>query len=347
MTLYIGVDFHPHQQTVSYCQSDEGEVHQASLFHNPKLVRRFYEQFPKAVVGIEASCTAAWFEQLMQELGHQLLVGNPTAIRARARSRHKSDRRDASLLLDLLLKDEFPALWRRSMQGQSVLEQLRFRHALVKHRTQVCNRLQALAHAAGLPRRGIQTKRARLALMKANFTATQSFERNQLFEMLDDLTARIKVVEELLEKSAAGDRRVELLLTHKGIGLLSALVVVHTLGDISRFPSSKEAVAYTGLDPLERSSAGRVRTGSISKAGSSVLRHLLGQAMHVAARYDGELKSFYKRLASRRSKSIAKTAATRKLLIRLFIMLRDEIDYAEFKRRGSAVVMPAPSHGLQ
>ena len=63
--------------------------------------------------------------------------------------------------------------------------------------------------------------------------------------------------------------------------------------------------------------------------------------MHVAARYDPELKTFYKRLATRRSRSIAKTAATRKLLIRLFIMLRDGIDYAEFKRRGATVGMPA------
>jgi len=174
MTLYIGVDFHPHQQTLAMCNTDSGEIEQATLVHNPELVHNFYEQMPKAVVGIEASCTARWFENLMNDLGHELRVGNPTQIRARARSRHKSDKRDADLLLDLLLKDEFPALWRRSMQGQSVLEQLRFRHALVKHRTQVCNRLQALAHAAGLPKRGIQTKRARLALMNANFTATQS-----------------------------------------------------------------------------------------------------------------------------------------------------------------------------
>ncbi len=59
MTLYIGVDFHPHQQTVSYCNTEHGEVEQISLAHNVELVRRFYEQFPKAVVGIEASCTAA------------------------------------------------------------------------------------------------------------------------------------------------------------------------------------------------------------------------------------------------------------------------------------------------
>ena len=347
MTLYIGVDFHPHQQTVSYCNNEEGEVHQTSLIHNVEQVRRFYRQLPKAVVGIEASCTAAWFEQMLFDLGHELRVGNPTAIRARARSRHKSDKRDADLILDLLLKDEFPTLWRRSVQGQSVLEQLRFRHQLVKHRTQICNRLQALAHAAGLPKKGIQTKRARVALMEARLSETQSFQRDQFFELLDDLTERIKQVEQWLEEKAAGDTKVQLLLTHKGIGLLSALATVHTLGDVSRFPSSKEAVAYTGLDPLEQSSAGKVRYGSISKAGSPVLRHLLGQAMHVAVRYDGELRSFYKRLASRRSKSIAKVAATRKLLIRLFIMLRDGIDYSEFKRRGSAVGMPVLSHGLQ
>jgi transposase len=347
MTLYIGVDFHPHQQTVSYCNNEEGEVHQTSLVHNVEQVRRFYGQLPKAVVGIEASCTAAWFEQLLSELGHELKVGNPSAIRARARSRHKSDKRDADLILDLLVKDEFPELWRRPLPSQSVLEQLRFRHHLVKHRTQICNRLQALAHAAGLPKKGIQTKRARVALVAANFTETQSFERDQMFELLDDLTERIQQVEKWLAEKAAGDEKVELLLTHKGVGLLNALAVVHTLGDINRFPSSKEAVAYTGLDPLEQSSAGKVRFGSISKAGSSVLRHLLGQAMHVAVRYDGELRSFYKRLANRRSKSIAKVATTRKLLIRLFIMLRDGIDYSEFKRRGSAVGMPVLSHGLQ
>ena len=233
------------------------------------------------------------------------------------------------------------------MQSQSVLEQLRFRHHLIKQRTQVCNRLQALAHSAGLPKKGIQTKRARRTLIEARLSQTQSFQRDQLFELLDDLNRRIKVIEYWLEEKAAADEKVQLLLTHKGIGVLSALAVVHTLGDVSRFSSSKQAVAFTGLDPLERSSAGRLRYGSISKAGSSMLRHLLGQAMHTAVRYDGELKTFYRRLGSRRSKSVAKVATTRKLLVRLFIMLRDEIDYQEFKQRGSAVGMPEMSQGLK
>ena len=123
MTLYIGVDFHPHQQTVSYCNNEEGEVHQTSLIHNVEQVRRFYRQLPKAIVGVEASCTAAWFEQMLIELGHELKVGNPTLIRARARSRHKSAKRDADLILDLLVKatNQFDVMSERNLLDFTVL----------------------------------------------------------------------------------------------------------------------------------------------------------------------------------------------------------------------------------
>jgi len=98
------------------------EVLQTTLLNNPVQVRSFYEQFSKAVVGVEASCVAPWFENRLSELGHELKVGYPTLIRARARSRHQSDKRDADLILDLLVKEEFPSLWRRSIKSQSVLE---------------------------------------------------------------------------------------------------------------------------------------------------------------------------------------------------------------------------------
>jgi transposase len=251
------------------------------------------------------------------------------------------------LILDLLLKDEFPALWRRTPESQAVLEQLKFRHHLIKQRTQICNRLQALAHSAGLPKRTIQTKVARRALMEVLLSETQSFQRERLFEMLDDLSRRIREIELLLDTKVQEDSQVKLSLTHKGIGSLSALAVVNTLGDVSRFDSTKQVAAFAGLDPVERSSAGRIRFGSISKAGSPLMRHLLGQAMHIAIRYDSELKAFYKRLAHRRSKSVAKVAATRKLLVRLYIMLRDGISYQEFKRRGGAVGMPVVCQGLK
>jgi len=96
-------------------------------------------------------------------------------------------------------------------------------------------------------------------------------------------------------------------------------------------------VAYAGFDPVERSSAERQHFLGISKAGSRMLRYLLVEAGHTAVRYDEDLKRFYKRLAERRGRPKAKVAAARKLLIRAYIMMRDEIDYAEFRRRAVAV----------
>src|SRR5688500_8967877 len=104
MTLYLGVDFHPHQQTIARWDPQTEKVRTQELEHDPEKVRQFYSSLPEpATVGIEASARAAWFENMLFETGHKLLVGNPVLIRKRATSRHKSDRRDAKLILKLLM----------------------------------------------------------------------------------------------------------------------------------------------------------------------------------------------------------------------------------------------------
>ena len=105
MTLYIGVDFHPHQQTVAWCDWQTGEVRTTDLAHDLERVREFYSSFTEPlVIGIEASARAVWFENMVFEMGHKLVVGNPVLIRKRATSRLKNDRRDAELILELLMR---------------------------------------------------------------------------------------------------------------------------------------------------------------------------------------------------------------------------------------------------
>ena len=82
------------------------------------------------IVGIEACGYTNWFEELMEQLGHKLLVGDAAEIRRLARRRQKNDRRDADVLLDLLVHNEFPALFRYSRESREVLRQLRYRHEL-------------------------------------------------------------------------------------------------------------------------------------------------------------------------------------------------------------------------
>ena len=338
MTLYIGVDFHPHQQTIAWCDKRTGEIRTRDLAHDMEKVREFYSSLQEsAVIGVEASARAAWFENMLFEMGHKLVVGNPVLIRKRAVSRHKNDRRDAELILDLLMRDEFPALWRRQPASNQVLEILRLRQHLVCQRTEVLNRLQSLAHNAGLPKGRMKTISFQSLIKALELDEAGDLSRSHLFGLREKLDEQITALEAWLKKKAV-DEKVQLLQTQKGVGYLTALTTVHTLGDVRRFTRlSKQVASFAGLDPLERSSAGKTRFGHVSKAGSPLLRFQLGQAAQIAARYDTKLKSFCKRLAKKKPKAVTKTAAARRLLVKLSIMLRDNIDAYEFDRRGRTV----------
>jgi transposase len=338
-TIYIGVDFHARQQTICYLTTEAGEVRFQQLKHQDKaVVRNFYGQFTgRVIVGLEAMGYSPWFEQLLAELGYEVWLGNAREIRRRARSRHKNDRRDAELILDLMIHNEFPRLFMLPLQSREVLRMLRYRQKLIKMRTLVKNSLQALALQSGLAKgSGLFSKAGQQALRTAPMSPAMQWQREQWLQLLEPLNQRLLGSMFWLKQQAAADQRISRLRTHPGIGLLTALCLVHALEPVSRFRNSRKVVAYAGFDPLDDSSAERIRFGAISKAGPRVLRYLLIEAAHSSVKHDDDLKRFYKRLAERRGRPKAKTAVGRKLLIRAYIMLRDEIDYAEFQRRAVA-----------
>ena len=199
------------------------------------------------------------------------------------------------------------------------------------------NSLQALALQSGLSLKAkLFTKAGRAELEKAAMTPVMKEQRDQWLKLVETLDERILETMLWLKLQTVEDERISRLRTHPGIGLLTAVCLIHTLSPVSRFSNSRKVTAYAGLEPMERSSAERKRFLGISKAGSRVLRFLLIEAANTAVKKDEELKRFYKHLESRRGRPKAKVAAARKLLIRSFIMLRDEIDYAEFQRRAVA-----------
>src|SRR5262245_34554110 len=153
MTVYIGVDFHARQQTISYLTTEDGVIQHLVLLHEDvKLVRAFYEQFAgqQVVVGFESSGYAAWFEELLEELGCEIWIGHATYIRQFAKRRQKNDRRDADLILELLYKGDFPRIHRYARRTRAVLQQLRYRHRLVKMRTMAVNMMVFMASSRGI-----------------------------------------------------------------------------------------------------------------------------------------------------------------------------------------------------
>ena len=347
-TIYIGVDFHARQQTICYLKTETGELVTAELKHQDKQqVHDFYAQFQgPVVVGLEASGYSPWFEALLEQLGCEVWLGHATEIRRRARWRQKNDRRDAELILDLMLHQEFPRLHRPAVQSREVLRMLRYRQKLIKMRTMTKNSLQAIALQAGLAKGKQLFSHAGQAEFKAAaMSPVLQWQREHWSDLLKPLNEQLLETMVWFKAQSKDDVSLKRLRTHPGIGLLTSLCIWHTLQPVSRFRNARKVAAYAGFDPVERSSAERQHFQGISKAGSRMLRYLLVEAAQTAVRKDEDLKRFYKRLAERRGRPKAKVAAARKLLIRAYIMLHDEIDYAEFRRRAVAVRLARRGQG--
>ena len=340
MTVYIGVDFHARQQTISYLTTEDGEIHQLVLRHENQLeVRAFYEQFAgrQVIVGFEGSGYAAWFEELLEELGYEIWIGHATYIRQFAKRRQKNDRRDADLILELLVSGDFPRIHRYSAATRHMLQQLRYRHRLVKMRTMATNMLLFMGTSRGHSfRRQLKSKRGQARFAALPLPQPLAQQRDELLQLLPQLDQRIAAAEQWLKKHTGDDVAVQRLQTHPGIGLLTSICICYTLECVGRFPNTRKVSAYAGFDPMEDRSDERYRMGAISKQGSRWLRFYLVEAGQMAIRKDAELAHVYKRVALRRGHAKAKVAVARRLLVRAFIMLRDEIDYAEFLRRGVA-----------
>jgi len=341
--LIIGCDFHPSFQQVAIFDNQTGEEQVRRLGHREEA-EQFYRSLAgqKVRVGMEACGHYPWFERLLAELGFELWLGDAAEIRARVVRKQKTDRRDAEHLLELLRSGRFPRIWVPSLEERDVRQLLVHRHKQVQARTRVKNQLQAMALSQGVQKkRKLWTAAGRSELEKLELLPYAAERRKQLLQALDGLEVEIEQLNRRVEQEVQQRPAAVKLQTHPGVGPVTALAMVLTLGPAERFASGKQVGSYFGLIPSEYSSGGQQKLGHISKQGSSFLRFLLVEAGQTAARYDAELGRFYRRLAVRKHRALAKVAVARKLAVRLYLMLREDWTYAQLCR---AVVQASPSH---
>jgi transposase len=130
-------------------------------------------------------------------------------------------------------------------------------------------------------------------------------------ELLDGMNPKIEELTKAVEQEVRKRPDALCLMTHPGVGPLTALAYVLIIGTPTRFPRDKQIGTYVGMIPCEDSSAGKQRLGHISKQGNSLLRFLLVEAAQAAARVHPDWRRRYVHLAMRRHKSIAKVAMGR------------------------------------
>ncbi len=348
----IGVDYHPSFQTIAFLIEETGEYEERELNHSGGEAEKFYrdlkQQGISVRVGMEATGYSRWFERLLAELGFELWIGDPAEIKAKRVKKQKYDREDARLLLRLMRENNFPQIWVPSAENRDLRQLLWHRHRLVQMRTRIMNQLQALAMNEGQRlKKKLWSEQGRAVLEKLALGPWASRRRQELLELLDRMNPKIEELTAAVEREAKKRPDALRLMTHPGVGPITALAYVLIIGTPARFPRGKQIGTYVGMIPSEESSGGKQRLGHISKQGSSLLRFLLVEAAHAAARIDPDWKRRYVHLAMRRHKNIAKVAMGRRMAIQLYWMWRNGCEYSQSGKCGSYVGQLGTGHGVK
>jgi transposase len=334
---YVGVDLH--KQTISVCvmveEGSKRKVVQRSRLRCVDVggIRRFFEELGTFRVVVEATSSYEWFFLLIEDLADRCVLAHPKKLRVIAESTQKSDKIDARVLAEFLVLDMIPEAYRPTPR-------IRQHRVLVRHRRRVQRQISSLKcklrHKAAFYNAdiaGLFTARGLEHLAKIAMSAADRFECRALQEQLELLHSQLKAVDQELKAFAqtapVAEREARAVLaTVPRFGPVTIDAVLSEAGDVRRFRSAKRIVAYAGLDPCFRESAGRSKQLSISKEGSRLLRWALIEAawrLVLASPRWRRLFDQLRRTTGHKKKAIVGVA--RRLLCVVFALLRDSQAY--------------------
>jgi transposase len=340
--MIIGCDFHPSWQQIAWLDTETGEAGEQKLVHAAGEAQTFYQQRPAPVlIGMEATGNSQWFIELVQDLGHEIWIGDAAQIRASYVRKQKTDKRDAAHMLKLVVEGRFPRLWTPDREQRELRQLVLHRHKLVEIRSRVKNELQHLSLNKGMQRkRTLWSQAGQKLLRELPLKPWASCRREDLLGLLAMLDQQIEKLDGAVQQAAEENLQAKLLMTQPGVGPNTALAFVLTIGDASRFARGKQVASYLGLIPREESSGGRQKLGAITKQGNRLVRSLLVEAAQIAVRYDPQFRREYLHRCHQKPKGVAKVAAARKLAVRLYWMLRTQVGYPEIVRIESSPRVP-------
>jgi transposase len=340
---YLGIDWGTRK--AAWCAVDDhGDMLEGAISADEDGLARLVRELGVEVRGcVEMMSGAIWVRERLAACGWEIQIAEPRKVKALAPLACKTDRVDARVLAELVRRDLVPEVWVPSLSERELRERLRRRAHLVRLRTSATNRAFGLLTQWGL-RVSLTTLRKPRALesLSEHGVPTVWLESiRTLLCVIDDLDRQIAPIERELRPLAHDTEQVRLLMTIPGIAELLGLTLLAEIGEISRFPTARRLVGYSGLAPTIKQSGQSSRTGPISKAGPSTLRWAAIEAAQGAWRPTNPWHRLYTETKQRHGKSNpAKAAVARKILIASWhVLARNE----PFKRSASSAANDVPA----
>jgi transposase len=330
MKRYVGVDLHRTQFTV--CTLDEAGRKNQKQWKIEQLAEFVGQLQAEDELAVEATGTTARFYEAVVERVARVVVVNPHQFKVISESVKKTDRNDAGKLALYLSKGLLPEVRMKSRQQRELQHLAETRDLLVKQRSALKAKINNLLAANGiyLKREALSSRKALEGILTSPVSALVKMELRVLVDQIHSLSSSIGEVDELLEEEGRRLPGHANLTSIKGIGSLSATILLTTVGDVGDFASEGKLAAYLGLVPRVQNSNETQRSGGITKRGNKLARTALVQCGLVAQRYSPYLKQFYARIKSRRGGGKAKIALARKLVKLVYDTLKNNWVFADF-----------------
>lgn len=336
---YMGIDHHMQYSHITLLDEKGEKLKSGRVANLRSELENFLSGIEEVKAVVEAGRSSYTMVDVLDSMGIDVTIAHPKEVKAIAKAKIKTDKRDSKILAHLLRTDLIPEVYKRSRENRSYQRTLRQRVFYVGSMTRVKNRIKALLSQQSEDIRGEISRvknifgREGLAVLKGlDLPEGEKKLINALLITFRHMEERIKessaLVEELYEKLPFA----RLIHTVPGFGKFLSVLVAVEVADVNRFEDLGKFHSYAGVIPSTHSSGGRTYHGKIVKEGNRGLRWAAVEAVWPAIRADFDLRCFYERLKKRKGANSAKVATARRLLTIIYRMLKENRPYIPYKR---------------
>lgn len=319
----IGIDLGDRYSHYVEVDNDGELVEKGRLATTRAAFDKHFRAMTAKLIAIETGTHSPWVSRLLTECGHRVVVANARKLRLIYENRTKNDQVDAEYLARLVRLDPqlLSPIEHRGQSAQRIVSLLRSRDLLVRTRASLITLVRSMQKTTGQRIVGCSAetfvKRARPQLASEVREALEP-----ILVTIDHLTAQIRHCTSIIEKAADDTQMQAHRLTQiRGVGALTAVAFVATIGRRERFAKSRTVPAWLGLTPGQRASGNSDPQQRITKQGDAYLRRLLVScAQYILGPFGGDcdLRRFGMAIAARGGKNAKKravVAVARKLAV--------------------------------
>jgi transposase len=330
---YTGIDLHKKTSFITTID-DSGKVVFRRNFANQEedILNYFVSLDGPTKIVIESMCSWYWLHDLLSAHNFNVVISNPVKTKAIASAKIKNDKVDSHMLAQLLRANLIATVHVCSLKTRKLKELLRHRQRLVRDATRMKNRIHMLLmkNNISIPVSDLFGVKGMKYLKQIDLPIYHRQQLKSYLTLYGQLTKQIEPLTKRVKHRADKDTMAKLLMTIPGIGPLTAMFIIAEIEDISRFPSYRNLSSYAGLVPCLDASAGKSRTGRITKQGSPYLRSALVEAAQVIPRMKKtRLNVFFRKRIVRAGYQKAIVATAHKILQYVYYVLKNQTPYQE------------------